>query len=321
MIRFLGWQKALALIIVSLFHAATAEAQPAKEQQSGSKRWLLLACGLPGDEQHRERLTTACSQVIDSIDKIGVDAANLSVLAGDDQMKEALAKTSQKIGVCTKESLLGTIAEISQQSKPEDECWIILLGHAHLYDRTSQFNISGPDIDQKEFALSLDKLPTVKQVLWLTFPVSGQWIRPASTPNRVIITATEADLEFTGTEMPYSLANAISQTDGALRDVDGDQKLTLFDLYVSSCLHVSEKFLKEERLQTEHSQLDDNADGRGSEVQAVYLQEKLEATLNAPAEGDAAPQAATAAVAPSSKKPPIASGSDGWLSQHILLRP
>jgi hypothetical protein len=320
-IRTFGLCSAFAFVFLSAFTCAVSFAQSNGVEVVSSKRWLLLGCGLPGDEMHRERLTTACSQIIDSIDQIGVSTSNLVVLVGDQQMHEQLARRGLKIELCTKELLQQSIAHISQHSNSHDECWIILLGHAHLYDRTSQFNIAGPDVDQKEFAAYLEKLPNIQQVLWLTFPVSGHWIKPASSPNRTVITATEADLEFTGTEMPYSLAKAISRTESILKDVDGDNRLTLFDLYVSSSLHVADQFLKQERLQTEHSLLDDNGDGRGTELQASYLKQKLESSLDPPPEGDTALQNVTASISAVPKQSPIPSGSDGWLSQRILLRP
>ena len=87
-----------------------------------------------------------------------------------------------------------------------------------------------------------------------------------------MISATDADLEFTGTEMPYALANVLSgNSEKALEDIDQDGSLSLLDLYLATALEVHATFRRLERLQTEHAQIDDNGDGVGREIQDPYI--------------------------------------------------
>lgn len=163
--------------------------------------------------------------------------------------------------------------ELSEKVSPDAGCWIVLLGHAHLYASSSQFNVLGPDFDQEQFAAWAMPLACREQVFLLTMPISGFWIKPLAAKSRVIISATEADLEFTGTEMPYALGDLlVGQGEHQnLEDIDRDGSLSLLDLYLAVNLEIHGRFKAIDRLQTEHAQLDDNGDGRGSELQQPYL--------------------------------------------------
>lgn len=271
-------------------------------------RWLILCCGLPGDDEHRERLTGACEKIIAAAQPVlGVDPNRLRVLAGDEAMRESLDGAADEIGVCTRESVAEAIAGLAGDAHTNDGCWIILLGHSHLYDTQSSFNVLGPDFDQAEFARWAEPLACREQVFWLTMPISGFWIKPLAGDGRVIISATEADLEFTGTEMPYALADVLSgdATHQKLDDVDGDAGLSLLDLYLATCLEVDGRFRALERLQTEHAQLEDNGDGRGSEFQRSYLP---------------VPQGEQPETPPQRPEPVRSEQLDGFRARHIILK-
>lgn len=293
-------------------------------------RWLLLCCGLPGDAGHRQRLTEACEKIIATAEPvIGVPPEQLLVLAGDDEMRDALSGQASDVGVCTAESVAAAMQRLSDTVGADDACWVMLLGHAHLYDARSQFNVLDADFDQSHFADWAKSLACREQVFWLTMPISGFWIKPLSSPTRVIISATEADLEFTGTEMPYALADLLSGDgqDQTLRDVDQDGSLSLLDLYLATNLEITGRFRSIDRLQTEHAQLEDNGDGRGSEVQGPYLpvevgeDEEADPDEEVDAEEDDSADQDAAEAAESTLPDPITSKSlDGYRSRHILLK-
>ncbi len=185
----------------------------------------------------------------------------------------------------------------------------------------SQFNVLDSDFDQSQFAQWAKPLACREQVFWLTMPISGFWIKPLSSPSRVIISATEADLEFTGTEMPYALADMLSG-DGqeqSLQDVDQDGSLSLLDLYLATNLEVNGRFRSMDRLQTEHAQLEDNGDGRGSEVQEPYLPVEADEGEEVAEVADENP-AEQAKTKPELPEPISSKSLDGYLSRHILLK-
>lgn len=338
--------------------AATASAQPATPESDSSagqafpasqasaateesrevpNRWLLLCCGLPGDQPHRERLTGACENIITASHRVlGVPPDQLQVLVGDDEMRDALSDQALEVGVCNSESVANALQQLSEKVQPEDSVWVMLLGHAHLYNGRSQFNVLDADFDQKQFSQWAEPIKCNEQVFWLTMPVSGFWIKPLAAPSRVVISATEADLEFTGTEMPYALADVLAGEgqDQSLEDVDQDGSLSLLDLYLATNLEVADRFRSIDRLQTEHGQLEDNGDGRGSELQERYLpvdDEDEDLEENDPEENDAEDddseesEESTESQASTERKPkvpdPISSKSlDGFRSRHIFLK-
>lgn len=269
--RLAAWMIAVPLLFATL---ARAQDAPPETGSAAPNRWLLLCCGLPGDSDHRERLTEACRNIIAGAQPVlNIPPEQIKILAGDKEMQEALAGDAGNIGICNRESVADSLRELSENVPPDAGCWILMLGHAHLYGSSSQFNVLGPDFDQDEFAGWAKPINCREQVFWLTMPISGFWTKSLVAERRVIVSATEADLEFTGTEMPYALGDLFvgEGEHQELEDVDQDGSISLLDLYLAVSLEIHERFQAIERLQTEHAQLEDNGDGRASEVQQPYI--------------------------------------------------
>ena len=190
-----------------------------------------------------------------------------------------------------------------QAIKPQDTLWVIVIGHAHYDGKHSFFNIPGPDIDEHEFGKLFAELEAREQVFFITIPASGYYIKPLSAKGRVVITATEADLEINETLFPLALAEVLAAPpEPAEFDADHDGQRTLFDLYIALARNIAKRYTDEELLATEHSLLDDNGDGRGTELQIDYL----------PVEQGGRAKAGA-------NPPPLRENGDGNLSAHIVL--
>ena len=274
---------ALFFLIHSLIWSPT---KPCSAQESVLKetiatdRWLLVLSGLPGDEEHEALLTTAASQLVKFAPEVlRVPSKNVRVLLGDVSMqsrwpKEVVGATSgNPPEICTAESLESMVKQISPMIGEESEVFVFVMGHGHLQGRLAQWNISGPDIDQNQFADILKGLPTKHKYLWLTQGCSGYWVKSLSAPGHVVMAATEASEELTGTEMAFALGAVLegNAEHSSLKDIDEDGQLSLLDLYLATCVEVHQRFVTGDWLATEHGQLDDNGDGRGSEIQEHYL--------------------------------------------------
>ncbi len=334
------------LIFCCLFASPAIAADSLEPQRS-----LLLVCGLTGDEEHRQRMTSACEKIIKSAEPVlDIPAHRVFVLAADEKMQSSLASICPSVGVTTRDSVGQTLQEHSEKSNEDEEFWIIMVGHAFLYDSRCQLNVQGPDFDQTDFTQWVKALPAKRQVLWLTMPVSGFWTKPLAVDSRVVITATEPDLEYTATEMPYALADILAGEGeyAALEDVDGDAAITLLDLYLAVNLEIHGRFQGIDRLQTEHAQLDDNGDGRGSELQADFLPKEpseddtspavenvtsevdansdsesetdSEATINSEALTNQDTNTAATPSAPDKPQPFTNPALDGFISRQILLQ-
>jgi hypothetical protein len=112
-------------------------------------------------------------------------------------------------------------------------------------------------------------------VFWITTPASGFFIKPLAAPGRVIISATEADREINETTFPHVMADVLSTPPPDGFDADEDGRRTLFDLYIAISRTLAQRYADDMQLSTEHALLEDNGDGRGSELQIDYLTEEL----------------------------------------------
>ena len=257
---------------------AARQSGPAIVELKPGNRWMLICCGLPGDEVHREKLTSAVERIVSATEPVFEVAPNrLRVLVGDEAMAEALkdSKARDSMGgteVCTADEIAASLQTLAKQIQANDSLWVIVMGHAQLYSGRSTFNVKGKDFDATEFSKWLEPVQSRERVLMLTMPVSGFWIKPLRGPKTVLISATDTDFEFTGTEMPYALANVLSgNSEQALEDIDQDGSISLLDLYLATSLEVHSTFKSMQRLQTEHALIDDNGDGVGRELQEPYI--------------------------------------------------
>ncbi|QDV88464.1 hypothetical protein [Planctomycetes bacterium TBK1r] len=328
-VLLLGCFAATSMIAAVGAAAAESDAEAAAAASVANRR-MLICCGLPGDDRHREQMTAAIESLITTSQTVlGVPPEQLTILAGDEVMQSALQPLHSETGICTRDTLETALADAAKTLKPSDAYWVLMIGHSHPYGAESQFNVSGRDINQSQFAQAAAAIECHEQVFWLTQPLSGFWIKPLARPGRIILTATEADLEFTATEMPYALAAVLdgSADTQTLHDIDGDGTLSLLDLYLATSIEVTARFRAIDRLQTEHAQLDDNGDGRGSEVQQPYLpvepeEEEEEEEEDGEEEDESdADDAPTAEPAPAPKPALIQSHNlDGFRSRYVLLQ-
>jgi hypothetical protein len=86
-----------------------------------------------------------------------------------------------------------------------------------------------------------------------------------SQPGRIVIAATEAADESNETEFPHGLATTTALPFARL-DADKDQRVSVGELFSAVVAEVERRFKSDNRIATEHAQLDDNGDGRGSEA-------------------------------------------------------
>jgi hypothetical protein len=256
--------------------AATPADKPAEKAAAPGVRRALIVCGLAGDEDHRKLFSETAELMLTGLTKHhGFAAENIKVLWGDEpQEKDGPAVAGSQ--VATRESIIETGKELVEASQPEDALWVIVLGHAHYDNKLSWINVKGPDLSHIEFSKLFVGLPCREQVFFITTQVSGFFARSLSAPLRVVITATEADQEVNETLFPHKLAKNLAEPPELEEfDVNEDGQATLFDLYLLTAKQTLEDYAANEFLATEHALIEDNGDGRGTEVQLDYFVEDL----------------------------------------------
>jgi hypothetical protein len=261
-----------AALFLSISHAAWAQpveaprpstSNAAVAVDAGIRRHVLIVCGHPGDETFQVEFREAVDAIAKNlIERWGVAESDLHVLFGQGSAGQPPAD---------RDALAAEAKQLVAVARPDDAVWVIVVGHAHYDGRRSWLNLPGDDIEQAEFAQLFESLTAKEQVFFLAFPVSGYYTRLLSRDGRTVITATEADLELNATYFPGALAEVLGTSPPAMADADTDGQRTLLDLYIEVARKVADRFTANEAIPTEHAQLDDDGDGRGTELQLDYL--------------------------------------------------
>jgi hypothetical protein len=281
-----------ALILLTATARATAADEPAPvatdSRATGplvpERAWLAIIVGHPGDEEYEEQFADVADRVAAAArDRLGLDDER--ILIWSRATVDDPPEVGEFQGPATRDALDRGLAALRGQLDRDSELWVLVLGHAHAHGARAQLNLPGPDVDAKEIAGWFAEFPCRRSVFLLTTPLSGRFLEALSAPGRVIIAAAAAD-EINGTIFPLALAAQLE----SLGRADGDQAAgrwtgTLLDFFRSLVSDVSARYEADELIPTEHAQLDDNGDGRGSEIDRLP---KPSATASSPAAAAAA---------------------------------
>jgi hypothetical protein len=243
----------------------------------------LILCGLMGDAEHRKLYAETVERLYAGLtEHHGFAAENVALYWSDPVADEAGAALKASRGPATKEAIELAVSDLRQVLQADDRLWVFVLGHAHYDSRYSWLNIPGPDMQHVEFGKLFVELPGREQVFFLTTPVSGYYHKTLAAPGRIVMTATEPDLEVNETLFPHHLAKTLAEPPPFKElDVDEDGRPTLLDAYLYTCQKVAEEYLAGMLIATEHPQLDDTGSGRPVEIQADYLSEEQGGRLRA----------------------------------------
>jgi hypothetical protein len=248
----------------------------------GTRRALVI-CGLPGDAEHRQKFGESLEMIYTGLTSIhGFSTENIQILWGDAANESDGPAVKASRGVASRASIAAATAELQKALQPADTLWVVVMGHSHFDGRHSWLNLSGDDIHQVDFGKIFEEIRAREQVFFLTTPASGYYLKPLAMQGRIVITATEPDLEVNETHYPHKLAQALSGGVSAEKmEFDHDGHLTLLDLYLWVAQEVAQEYASGMQLATEHALIDDNGDGRGTEVQIDFLSEELGGRLRA----------------------------------------
>jgi len=234
-----------------------------KPDKASGQSWAVILVGIPGDDAHDALFRkTADAWQKWLTDSLQFPAAQVLRFPAPptDLPAEKISPATQ----LTAETIRKTFAELSSKLGPDDSLWVFTLGHGNYDGKHAWFHVAGRDPSNEDFGRWLGDLRCREQVLWLTHANSGWFVKPLSKPGRIVIAATAADDESNETEFPQALASVISKPRQAL-DTDQDGRLSVAELFSAVVQEVAKRFESDKRLPTEHAQLDDDGDGKGSE--------------------------------------------------------
>src|SRR5262245_12807207 len=215
---------------------------------------LIVIVGAGGDEEHSAKFHKWASAVADAAKKRGVSDA---VYLGEKQDPSVNARA-------TKENVTKAFQDASKRAKPEDELFVLLIGHGSFDGKIGAFNILGPDLTAGDFATLLDLFKTQKISFVNTASSSGAFLQALAGPNRAIVTATKTGGERNETRFPEFFVDALNG-DGA--DSDRNGRVSVQEAFTFALAKVKDAYEKEGHILTEHATLDDGNEGKFAATQ------------------------------------------------------
>jgi len=235
----------VAGLLVLLGGARTASAQDTH---------LLVIVGVGGDEEHTKQFHKWALSVLDVGKKVGIPDANVTYL-GENPDKDAGRMKARS----TKENVTRAFADLAARAKPNDELFILLIGHGSYDGRQGVFNLPGPDLTAADYAKLLEKFPTQKIAFVNTASASGAFLEPLAGPARTIVTATKTGGERNEPRFAEYFVEALG-SESADRDRNG--RVSILEAFDYAASKVKAAYEKEGHILTEHAALEDGSQGK-----------------------------------------------------------
>ncbi len=226
-------------------------------QPAASQTHIVIVSGLGGDQVHQEKFHRWATTFIDAArERFAVPDANITYLAERETLDpERITARS------TKENVERTLTELAAGLGPGEDVLILLIGHGSYQGDDSRLSLPGPDMSATDFAKALDQFTSQRVVLVNTASASGDFITELSAHGRTIITATKSPFERNETMFCQYFVQAFAED---VADVDKDGQVSILEAFNYTRLELRRAYESDDRLLTEHAQLDDNGDGEGS---------------------------------------------------------
>jgi hypothetical protein len=220
----------------------------------------LIVTGLGAEPKYQQQFRSLGGRLSTALTtKYGIPETNVAWLGEDSTSASKMYK-----GRATSQNILREIDRIGTAAKQNDQILIILIGHGSGQGEETKFNIPGPDMTVKEFNTLLSRFAAQRVAFLNLTTASGDALPVLSYPNRIVVTATKSAYERNESQFARFFVDAIDK-DGAA-DVDKDGRVSLLEAYRYAAQETRKSYETDERLLTEHAQLDDDGNGKGSDL-------------------------------------------------------
>jgi hypothetical protein len=219
---------------------------------------LLVITGVGGDEEHTTQFQKWAGAVVDSAKKHGVLEGNISWLG------EAPDKDPRIKARSSRDNVTKAFTDLAAKAKPDDEVFVLLIGHGSFDGKTGAFNLPGPDLTAPDYATLLQRFSTQKVVFVNTSSSSGAFLEPLAGPARTIVTATRTGGERNETRFAEFFVEAL---DAEEADRDRNGRVSVQEAFDFATAKVKDEYEKEGHILTEHAALDDSSEGKLAQTQ------------------------------------------------------
>lgn len=218
---------------------------------------LLVVTGLSGEPGYSARFKLAAEQLVDvARSQWRVADSSLWYLAEDP------ASSPLKVrGRSTREGVASAFGALARRVAPGDVVLIVLIGHGSGESVESRVNLPGPDASARDYANWLTPFAGQTVVFVVAASASGDFLPALSGAQRVIITATKAASERNESQFAEQFARGLGLGEA---DADKDGRITVLEAFSYARNAVRAAYEAKQTMLTEHAQLDDDGDGKGS---------------------------------------------------------
>ncbi len=239
---------------------AAAQVDNAYETPAGSNLYVVLIGGInkdPEEIRSKDRAISRLGQYF--IQQVGVDPANLAVLAAPDSFVSGITGASTKDGIAAAFSKL-------QSLTPNDRLVIYFAGQANIVGDELRLNIPGPDLTHAELAALLAPLNPGQLTVVLDCPGAGLAAEALAGPNRILIYSARSD-QPVSTRFSDYFVPALMLPDS---DVDGNGTTTLLEAFQYTVQQIDTLFRDQNLMKSENALLEDNGDATPSQQPWSY---------------------------------------------------
>jgi len=240
---------------------------PIKKATVDPNKFALVVAGVGGEDAYTKKFTAQATRLYEILtNQLGFSEKNVFLLtetvssAGpEDGARESEVVPSKR---ATAEEVKKAFATIKSAANAESLVLVVLIGHGAVDNQVPKFNLVGPDLSAKDYALLLGTLPNKKTIFVDCSSSSGDFVKPLSSQNRIVITATRSGNEQNATVFADHFIAAFADN---AADADKNGRVSVLEAFNYATRLTADWYKEKNRLATEHALIDDNGDGTGHE--------------------------------------------------------
>ena len=164
-------------------------------------------------------------------------------------------------GRSTKIAIEREMNAIRTRVKPGDQVAVFLIGHGAGSESESRISLPGPDMTVLDLQRLVGAFTEQRVAIVNLTSASGDMLALLAAPGRVVITATKTAYERNESRFAEHFVAAFVQD---VADTDKDSRVSLLEAFTYAARETKRVYEDGTKLQTEHSQLDDNGTRQGT---------------------------------------------------------
>ncbi|MDA1080706.1 MAG: hypothetical protein O2973_03360 [Gemmatimonadetes bacterium] len=212
---------------------------------------VLIVSGLGGEARYSTRFRTLGSTLAGALhSRFGVPDANIAWLGEDSTSRDPRYR-----GRSTRVGIEREVAAIRARARAGEQVAVFLIGHGAGSESESRISLPGPDMNVLDFQRLLGGFAEHRVVFANLTSASGDFLPLLAAPGRVVITATKTSYERNESNFAEHFVAAFASD---VADTDKDDRVSMLEAFTYAARETKRVYDDATKMQTEHSQLDDN---------------------------------------------------------------